>query len=593
MKKFLLMFSAIALYSTLVFSQTFEWGLFSNSTPKMRGTDINKNGNSFILGIVQNGLGIDTSSYTGGSDYDAFVACINSNGHSQFLKKAVYDVAANQSVLNNIASDNNNNFFLTFNVPNNPVPFYVGDDTIQKDTATSRVLFAKYDFSGNLLWSKQYKPVSPSANPSHTFMVPTDERSSIVVDDSGCVYIYATLNGYTDVIIDTATINWSGNYIFKFSPDGDMIYYKKITKLIYNVMECDNQNNLLVLGTVTGVANPTYNTLDFGNNVTLSFPTLTTTQFEFVLVKFDPDGVAQWAEITSSNYSTAAVNNVPKTVVYMSIDKYNAPYLTGYYNTQIVFFDDTLNGVSASYERNPFIVKFNANGDYQWAKTYIDTTSNQDGAQIRQLRFDSNNNIYLFCNYIQKGFNFFGNLMPKNSSSGSSDRMVAKLDTSFNLLWWKYLVGGEINNALAEMNVSDNDDLYIVSGGTTGSKITTLTLQSGYWWPTEDSISAGAIGGIPYIVKFGPGTVVGVDNSLYVNDAQILYPNPANSKIFFTDASENIKSLEIMNVCGQIIIKENRSDISEGIDVSHLKTGIYFVKKHTYNNVKLYKFIKQ
>jgi len=185
----------------------------------------------------------------------------------------------NGNVINNIAADNNDNFFLTFNVPYNPVPLYVGEDTIQKDTATSRVLLAKYNSSGNLLWSKQYKPVNPASNVSHEFFTATDEKSAIVVDEAGCVYVYVTLTGYVDAVIDTATINWSGNYVFKFSPDGDMIYYKKITKLNVMAFTCDHQKNLLIAGNVTGVANPTFNTLDFGNNVTLSFPTLATNKF--------------------------------------------------------------------------------------------------------------------------------------------------------------------------------------------------------------------------------------------------------------------------------------------------------------------------
>jgi len=256
-------------------------------------------------------------------------------------------------------------------------------------------------------------------------------------------------------------------------------------------------------------------------------------------------------------------------------------------------YNDTLTGVSASYERNNFMAKFKANGDYQWAKSYVDTSSNQDGAEIRQLKFDSNNNLYLFCHYIQKGFNFYGNPMPKNSSSGSSDRMLAKLDTNFNLLWWKYFVGGENNNVLTKMNVSSNDDIYIVGGGTSNTNVATLVLQSGYWWPVEDSLTAGTINGTPYVCKFGPGSIVGVDNTLAESQKQGLYPNPVHNKIFFTDGADVTRCVEIMNISGQIVYKTNFTDLSAGIDVSSLKTGVYFVRKYTAKEVTLHKFIKQ
>ena len=592
MKKVLLLAVALILCNFYAFSQNFEWGVKSNSNPKFRYADINKNGSCYFSGIVQYGLVIDTASFTGGNNYDAYVGMVNSGGHIQFLKKAVYDVAFNDEVINNIAADNNDNFFLTFNKPYNPVPIYVGEDTIQKDTTTSRILLAKYNSSGNLLWSKQYKPVNPSANPSHEFVDYSDEKTPIVVDESGCVYIYVTLSGYVDVRIDTAVINWSGNHLFKFSPNGDMIYHKKIDKLNVMAFNCDHQKNLLVAGSVTGVANSAYNTLDFGNNVTLSFPSLQTNQFEFVLVKYDSAGVAQWAKITTSKYPTAAVNNVTPIIKYLSIDKYNASYLTGYYNTQIVFFTDTLKGVSTAYERNNFMVKFKAGGDYHWAKSFVDTSTNQRGAEIRQVKFDSGNNMYLFSEYIQKGFNFYGNNMPKVSVSGSSDRLLAKLDTNFTLKWWKYFVAGENNNVLTKINLSSDDDLYVVGGGTSATKIATLVSQSGYWMPVEDSATIGTINGTPYICKFGKGSSSGLNNQAAGKMAQRLYPNPADNKIFFTNADEKVLSLEIINCEGRVVFKADRLDLNAGIDVSQFKPGIYIVRMHAENEVGMFKFIK-
>jgi hypothetical protein len=239
------------------------------------------------------------------------------------------------------------------------------------------------------------------------------------------------------------------------------------------------------------------------------------------------------------------------------------------------------------------MVKYKANGDYHWAKTFVDTSSNQSGAEIRQLKFDSDNNMYLFCEYIQKGFNFYGNNMPKNSVSGSSDRLLAKLDTNFTLLWWKYFVAGENNNVLTKINLSSDNDLYIVGGGTSGTKITTMVSQSGYWMPVEDSATAGTINGTPYICKFGKGGSSGINKLAAERPVQSLYPNPADFKIFFTNANEKILSLEILNCNGQVVYKIGQTDISGGINVSHLKAGVYLVRKHTENEVSVFKFIKQ
>jgi len=84
MKKFLLLVSVAALCYCGAYSQTFAWGLKSNSNPKWRCADINKNGSSYFSGIIQYGLGMDTASFSGGSDYDAYVGMVNSTGSIQF-----------------------------------------------------------------------------------------------------------------------------------------------------------------------------------------------------------------------------------------------------------------------------------------------------------------------------------------------------------------------------------------------------------------------------------------------------------------------------------------------------------------------------
>jgi len=69
-----------------------------------------------------------------------------------------------------------------------------------------------------------------------------------------------------------------------------------------------------------------------------------------------------------------------------------------------------------------------------------------------------------------------------------------------------------------------------------------------------------------------------------------VYPNPANS-ILNIIASENIESIEVMNLSGQIISAESVNAESTKVDVEAFAAGVYFVKVYTQNDVSIHKII--
>lgn len=65
---------------------------------------------------------------------------------------------------------------------------------------------------------------------------------------------------------------------------------------------------------------------------------------------------------------------------------------------------------------------------------------------------------------------------------------------------------------------------------------------------------------------------------LIIDEEFAIYPNPANEKIFFKIFSpKDYEVIEIYNIFGSLI-KQQRITVSETIDISELKSGIYFVK---------------
>ena len=67
----------------------------------------------------------------------------------------------------------------------------------------------------------------------------------------------------------------------------------------------------------------------------------------------------------------------------------------------------------------------------------------------------------------------------------------------------------------------------------------------------------------------------------------VLFPNPVANTIFIINSDKKINTLSIYSIFGQAVITKKNTN---KMDVSHLKSGMYFVK---INNNQTIKFIKQ
>lgn len=66
----------------------------------------------------------------------------------------------------------------------------------------------------------------------------------------------------------------------------------------------------------------------------------------------------------------------------------------------------------------------------------------------------------------------------------------------------------------------------------------------------------------------------------------VIYPNPAKNYLYIKNsASLNIQDISIVSLNGQVVLQKSYFSISDGINVSHLKTGVYFVRLKTKKQV--------
>jgi len=89
---------------------------------------------------------------------------------------------------------------------------------------------------------------------------------------------------------------------------------------------------------------------------------------------------------------------------------------------------------------------------------------------------------------------------------------------------------------------------------------------------------------------FGDAATIGL-NEASVSTAKI-FPNPGNSVINI-ESETTIKSLQIYNTTGQLVISKNVDELSTEVDANDLSNGLYIIQLEKENSIEKIRWIKQ
>lgn len=83
-----------------------------------------------------------------------------------------------------------------------------------------------------------------------------------------------------------------------------------------------------------------------------------------------------------------------------------------------------------------------------------------------------------------------------------------------------------------------------------------------------------------------------------INDAQVavysLYPNPANNRLFIaTTPGNEVTGYTLCNAMGQVVAAQNQYTAADGIDLSALSVGVYYITLNSKGKLSTQKIIKQ
>ena len=405
----------------------------------------------------------------------------------------------------------------------------------------------KYDANGTQLWIQRYNGTNND----------NDEAVSVAVDGSGNVYAggwSSALNGSTDFVI------------VKYSPAGSQLWVRSYNgpaggNEFMSKMIIDAAGNIYAAGRSRGVSNDDFLTLKYNSSGTLQWSarlggtgngndaavSLTVdnagsvivtgytagngTAKDYTTVKYNNAGVQQWIK----NYNRTGTTQ--DEAVGIVSDNTGNIYVTGFC---------TGSGTSTF---DYVTVKYNSNGDQQWAKVFNSGLVGVDD-KAASIDIDQTGNIYVTGSTISSGSDF--------------DCGTVKYSPSGEVLWsilYENILG--VDDKAVMVKADNNGNVYITgtSGGFTG--IDFLTVK--YSQP---------IGITPI------GTEVPEGFSLEQN-----YPNPfnpvTNIRIQMPN-SGNVK-LTVFDITGKevaVLVNENLSAGTYNIDfdASRLASGTYFYR---------------
>jgi len=318
--------------------------------------------------------------------------------------------------------------------------------------STPGIFISKYTANGNFVWA-QTIPGSIGTSLSISVMN---------TDVNGNTYIIgrATSNGITSM------------FMLKYDTNGNNLWTKQI---IGNIgvsrrIVFDNQGNFYVTGRISGTSTIDFDPSPFGtmninpNGLILSF-----------LAKYSPQGDYVWAKTLAQAGSDSQQNETD-----LQINN-NSLFVTGLFAGVIIFNSATNESFEAFAGINGFVSKYDLNGNYQFAGTFVNNDINfPDSSATESVTVDNDGNFYVTSNFngsidfdLSPNSEYYLTSIPDQINGGYFvSYAISKYSSNGAFLWAKQINGLNANSGLSSRRVysfiNTNNEL-ILSGQTFGS----------------------------------------------------------------------------------------------------------------------------
>ncbi|MDI3503422.1 MAG: hypothetical protein PWP64_358 [Candidatus Cloacimonadota bacterium] len=198
----------------------------------------------------------------------------------------------------------------------------------------------------------------------------------------------------------------------------------------------------------------------FGESASFGSTTLTSSGYEDIFIaKMDSNGNWLWAKQAGGGSTDRGYG--------IAVDESGNSYVTGYFQGSASFGSTTLASTSSGYY-DIFIAKMDSSGNWLWAKR----AGGANGDKGYGIAVDESGNSYV-TGYFQGSASFGTTTL---TSSGGNDIFIAKMDSSGNWLWAKR-AGGSSHDSGRGIAVDESGNSYVTGSfeGSASFGSTTLT----------------------------------------------------------------------------------------------------------------------
>ncbi len=428
---------------------------------------VDNSGNVYVTG---------TNGASGGTHSDIVTVKYNSSGVQVWAVRTT-GPGVNNDAGRSIAVDGSGNIYVVGHLSNTGT----GND----------ITTIKYSPDGNIQWMMQYNRQAGSG----------DLGKGLVLDAAGNIYVTGSTNiPNTAYGTDITTIKYNPQgvqqWVMHYNPNGLADAPSSIT--------LDSQGNVIVAGSSTGTG-----------------PALG----DYIAIKYDNNGIEQWASRYNFQNHNDAVNDV-------TTDASGNVYVTG-------------SSISTLYGDDYATVKYNSSGVQQWVQRY--TSSGNDHDEAFAVAVDGAGNVYV----------------TGQAAISTSDYLTIKYNSAGVQEWSAIYNNGSTDGAV-DIELDANNNLY-VSGFSIGSGTSYDYLTIKY----------------SQLVGIEPHTnEIPNEFSLHQN-----YPNPFNpvTKIRFSIPKNSTVKLAVYDALGKEIETLVNAELRAGTynadwNASNYSSGIYFYK---------------
>ena len=310
--------------------------------------------------------------------------------------------------------------------------------------------------AGQIEYTSVFDNHTVSSYGSHDILVVKYDRNGVIKwihsaggrggDVANGMSIDASHNTYITGEVED-TVNF-GSGIFLISSGANDIFLAKynIGGNIVWAKRWGNTGNDKALSVVVAENGDCFITGYFSETISLGSTQISSSGGRDIFIaKINSSGNVQWAKKAGGNGEDKGLS--------ISLDKTGNIYVAGSF-TQSASFGSTT--ITNSGKNSAFVAKYNSSGSIQWAKAAgacCDTT------QYRSVFVDENSNVYV-SGYFKGDANFGSNHF---TSTGSSDIVVAKYNSSGSLQWAKH-AGGVDEDIAYGINVDTINHIVYVTG---------------------------------------------------------------------------------------------------------------------------------